>query len=142
MGAEQSSPKHARRRTYRSSKRARVEDADEALENALDLLRDNDFTNISHQSFPEIRGPVSWAKVGEFACYRMKRRLAVVRSEDELRDVAGHADALLSRLHTRDSVKGARTTRELRDTIVQIGALMSALTSARAHEGALMSACS
>ena len=48
MGAEQSSTKHTRRREYRSSKRGREEDSEEALERALDLLENNDFTHIAH----------------------------------------------------------------------------------------------
>ena len=139
MGAEQSSTKHTRRREYRSGKRSREEDGEEALERALDLLENNDFTHIAHTPFPQIRGPVSWAKVAEFACNRIKTHLAGLRSEGDLRDVASHATILLSRLESRDGVKGARTTRELRDTIVQIAALARSLTEVqRIYAGSLV----
>jgi hypothetical protein len=139
MGAEQSSDKHTRRREYRSGKRGREGDGEEALERALDLLENNDFTHIAHTPFPQIRGPVSWAKVAEFACNRIKTHLAGLRSEGDLRDVASHATILLSRLESRDGVKGARTTRELRDTIVQIAALARSLTEVqRIYAGSLV----
>ena len=130
MGAEQSSAMHTktRRREYRSGKRAREESGDAALEGALELLENNDFTNMAHTSFPQIKGPISWAKVGEFACKEVKRNLADLHSEDDLRDVASHATVLLSRLQARDNVKGARTTRDLRDTIMQIASVTKALT--------------
>ena len=139
MGAEQSSTKHTRRRVeYRSGKRGREGDGEEALERALDLLENNDFTHIAHTPFPQIRGPVSWAKVAEFACNKIKIDLAGLRSEGDLRDVASHATILLSRLEARDGVKGARTTRELRDTIMQIATLTRALTEVgRIHSGSL-----
>ena len=79
MGAEQSSDKHTRRREYRSGKRSREEDGEEALESALDILENNDFTHIAHTPFPQIRGPVSWAKVAEFACNKIKIDLAGLR---------------------------------------------------------------
>eukprot|EP00966_Prymnesium_polylepis_P252902 5846131-Prymnesium_polylepis.2 len=75
MGAEQSSTKHTRRREYRSSKRGR-EEGEKALERALDILETNDFTHIAHTPFPQIKGPVSWAKVAEFACNKIKIDLA------------------------------------------------------------------
>ena len=138
MGAEQSSDKHTRRREYRSGKRSREEDGEEALERALDLLENNDFTHIAHTPFPQIRGPVSWAKVAEFACNKIKIDLAGLRSEGDLRDVESHATILLSRLEARDGVKGARTTRELRDTIMQIAALARSLTEVqRIYAGSL-----
>jgi hypothetical protein len=138
MGAEQSSTKHTRRREYRSGKRSREEDGEEALERALDLLENNDFTHIAHTRFSLIKGPVSWAKVAEFACNKIKTHLAGLRSEGDLRDVASHATILLSRLEARDGVKGARTTRELRDTIMQIATLTRALTEVRRiHLGSL-----
>ena len=134
MGAEQSS--NQQKREYRGGKRGREEDG--ALERALDLLENNDFTHIAHTPFPQIRGPVSWAKVAEFACRRLKTDLVGLRSRDDLRDVASHATILLSRLEARDAVKGARTTRELRDTILQIASLTRALTEvARVHSGSL-----
>ena len=93
---------------------------------------------MSHTSFPQIRGPISWAKVGEFACNKIKINLAALRSEDDLCDVANHATILVSRLQARDSVKGARTTRELRDMILQIASLTKALTEVkRIHSGSL-----
>ena len=135
MGAEQSTPQ---RREYRSGKRRREEDSYEAFERALDLLSETDFANIAHASFPQIRGPVSWAKLGEFVCHEIKRSLAALHTEDDLRDAASHATVLFSRLQARDSVKGARTTRELRDTIMQIAAVMKALTEAhRIYSGSL-----
>ena len=138
MGADQSSTKHTRRREYRSGKRGREEDGEEALERALDLLENNDFTHIAHTPFSLIRGPVSWAKVAEFACNKIKTDLAGLRSEGDLRDVASHATILPSRLEARDGVKGARTTRELRDTIRQIATLTRALTEVRRiHLGSL-----
>ena len=138
MGAEQSSTKHTRRRVeYRSGKRGR-EEGEEALERALDLLENNDFTHIAHTPFSLIKGPVSWAKVAEFACNKIKIDLAGLRSDGDLRDVASHATILLSRLEARDGVKGARTTRELRDTIMQIATLTRALTEVRhIHSGSL-----
>ena len=138
MGAEQSSTKHTRRREYRSGKRSREEDGEEALESALDLLENNDFTHIAHTPFPLIKGPVSWAKVAEFACNKIKIDLAGLRSEGDLRDAASHATVLLSRLEARDAVKGARTTRELRDTIMQLASITKALTEVgRIHSGSL-----
>ena len=137
MGAEQSSTKHTRRREYRSGKRGR-EEGEEALERALDLLENNEFTHIAHTPFPLIKGPVSWAKVAEFACNKIKTDLAGLRSEGDLRDAASHATVLLSRLEARDAVKGARTTRELRDTIMQIAALDRSLTEVqRIYAGSL-----
>ena len=136
MGAEQSSTKHTRRREYRSGKRGREEG--EALERALDLLENNDFTLIAHAPFPQIRGPVSWAKVAEFTCKTLKIDLSGLRSEEDLREVASHATILLSRLEARDAVKGARTTRELRDAIMQLASITRALTEVRRiHSGSL-----
>ena len=130
MGAEQSSTKHTRRREYRSGKRGR-EEGEEPLERALDLLENNDFTHIAHTPFPQVRGPVSWARVAVFACNKLKIDLAGLRSEGDLRNAASHATVLLSRLEARDAVKGARTTRELRDTILQLASLTNTLTEVR-----------
>lgn len=127
MGAEHSSPKHARRRTYRNSKRARVEDADEALDRALDVMGGNDFSNIANTTFPQIRGPVSWAKLGEYSCNQIIRNLGATRSFEELRNVAESAEILSKRLQARDNVKGARTTQELRNQINLIAGLSAAL---------------
>ena len=132
MGAEQSSERQTRQ--YRSSaggKRGRDEDGEEALDRALDLLVTNDFANIAHTPFPQIKGPVSWAKVGEFASNKIKADLARLRSEGDLRAAASHSTVLLSRLEARDAVKGARTTRELRDTILQLASLTNSLTEMR-----------
>jgi hypothetical protein len=127
-----------RRREYRSGKRGREEDGDEALDRALDLLEGTDFTHIAHTPFPQIRGPVSWAKIGDFACDKIKQNLATIRSEDDLRDVASHAIILFSRLQSRDNVKGARITRELRDTVMQIVSLTKSLTEVqRIYVGSL-----
>ena len=119
MGADHSRPQRA----YRSSKRDRGGD----VELALEILADNDYSNLANARFPGIKGAPSWAKLGEYAASEIKQELATVRSDDELYDAVDHAKALASRLETRDRKKGARTTQELRLTIKTISSLASSL---------------
>jgi hypothetical protein len=141
MGAEQSSGRHAapRRRTYRSGgKRAREESETQHLESVLDILETNDFSTIAHTRFPKVKGTLSWAKLGEYACDAIKRELAAVRDESDLQEAMEHAKALQSRLRVRDNVKGARTTNQLRDAINNLAALTQALFEMiRIRSGAL-----
>jgi hypothetical protein len=123
MGAEQSSG--ARR--YRSTKRAREERDSDHLERALELLEENEYNSLAHTRFPPLKGPVSWAALGTYACDSIKRELASTRDADDLHDATEHARILESRLRKRDSIKGARTTLVLRDTITNLAALTKAL---------------
>ena len=128
MGAEQSTTDRARtHRRYRSGSKRSLEEDDTALERALNLLRDNDFSNIANARFPKIRGPVSWAKLGEYCCTELIKELGTLRSKQELRDVTDNAKLLSNRLQVRDNVKGARTTQPLRNQITQIAGLTAAL---------------
>ena len=79
MGAEQSAQRTS---TYRGAKRPREDDR--ALERALQLMESADFYNLANARFPEIKGPVSWAKLGEFVCHALKRELATIESSAEL----------------------------------------------------------
>ena len=124
MGAEQSAPQRTPK-TYRGAKRPREDDR--ALERALELMASVDFHNIANARFAEIRGPVSWAKLGDFVCHALKREFAATETSAELTDAVHYARALEARLRARDGVKGARTTRELRDAIASIGALAKLL---------------
>ena len=65
MGAEQSAQRTS---TYRGAKRPREDDR--ALERALQLMESADFYNLANARFPEIKGPVSWTKLGEFGVSR------------------------------------------------------------------------
>ena len=75
-----------------------------------------------------MKGALSWAKLGEYAVEAIKTELHAIRSEEDLREAAHHARTLASRLHTRDGVRGARTTRELRDSIGLVASLTKVLT--------------
>ena len=108
MGGEQSAPQRTPK-TYRGAKRPREDDR--ALERALQLMASVDFNSIANARFPEIRGPVSWAKLGDFACHALKREFVNIESSAELADAVHYARALEARLQSRDGVKGARTTR-------------------------------
>ena len=123
MGAEQSSG--ARR--YRGTKRPRDERETDHLERALELLEENSHSSLAHTRPPPIKGPVSWASVGAYACDVIKRELARARNADDLHEAIEHARILESRLRKRDGVKGARTTLALRDTITNLAALTKAL---------------
>ena len=61
MGADQSTPQ----KQYRSGKRPREDDR--SLERALQLMESQDYNSIASVRFPQIKGPVSWAKLGEYA---------------------------------------------------------------------------
>lgn len=130
MGAEQSHPhKHmpsSKHRTYRyrGAKRPRNNDT---LERALELLESNDFSSIANATFPRIKRPLSWAKLGEFACESLKGELSTLRSEDDLADAVHHANSLEDRLKARDAVRGARTTQELRSTILLLSSVATTL---------------
>ena len=133
MGADQSADRRNERTNckrnankYRSSaKRARDDDG---LDRALELLETNDFSNLAHARFPSVvKGPLSWAKLGEYACNQIKRELANLHSEEELLEIAHAANVLQSRHHKRDTIKGARTTKELRDCIMKIASLLASL---------------
>ena len=132
MGAEQSSGRGAPRRrgtkgrVYRSGKRAR-EDDETHLERALELLEENGYNSLAHTRFPQIKGPVSWAFLGAYACGAIKRELAQARDGEDFHEVLEHARILESRLRARDSIKGARTTRELRETIINLAVLTKGL---------------
>ena len=141
MGQEQSAPaphprptraqkgqRDGKRERYRSgTKRARDVDSSPPLEHALELLEANDFSSISHAHFPQVKGALSWAKLGDYVVETIKKELHTIRSEEDLREAAHHARTLASRLHTRDGVRGARTTRELRDSIGLVASLTKVL---------------
>ncbi len=91
------------------------------------MMQSNDFSGIAHSRFPHLSGPVSWAKLGEFACAQLKHAFAAVRDDSDLKDAVAHANTLAARLQARDRVKGARTTRELREAIMSLSSLASLL---------------
>jgi hypothetical protein len=122
MGADQSAP-----RRYRSAKRPREERDTDPLERALELLEENDFSSLAHARFPKVKGALSWAKLGEYACDAIKRELVQARDGEDVDEAIEHARILESRLRARDGIKGARTTRELRDAIMNLAALTKAL---------------
>ena len=122
MGADQSAP-----RRYRSGKRVREERDTDHLERALELLEENDFSSLAHARFPKVKGALSWAKLGEYACDAIKRELVQARDGEDVHEAIEHARILESRLRARDSIKGARTTRELREAIMNLAALTKAL---------------
>ena len=57
MGAQ-----HSHDAAYRNNKRGRGD-----IEEALELLSDNNFSNLSHQRFPGVKGTLSWARLGEWS---------------------------------------------------------------------------
>jgi hypothetical protein len=122
MGADQSAP-----RRYRSGKRVREERDTDHLERALELLEENDFSNLAHARFPKVKGALSWAKLGEYACDAIKRELVQARDGEDIHEAIEHARILESRLRARDGIKGARTTRDLREAIMNLAALTKAL---------------
>ena len=91
------------------------------------MLSDNCFNNLSHQRFPGIKGAPSWAKIGEYVVQEIKRELAAARSDESVFDAADHAKTLAARLQTRDHVKGARATQELRNAIKTLASLATTL---------------
>ena len=138
MGAEQSrgrATEHHHR--YRSGKRAR--DDGDSLDRVLDLLQENGYNSLANTRVSPIKGPVSWASLGAYACDAIKQELVQARDGDDLHDAVEHAHILESRLQTRDGIKGARTTRELRDAIMNLAALTRALDEmARIRSGDLL----
>ena len=122
MGADQSAP-----RRYRSEKRPREERDTDHLERALELLEENGYNSLAHTRFPPIKAPVSWASLGTYACDAIKRELVQARDGEDVDEAIEHARILESRLRARDGIKGARTTRELRDAIMNLAALTKAL---------------
>ena len=121
MGADQSTPQ----KQYRSGKRPREDDR--SLERALQLMESQDYNSIASARFPQIKGPVSWAKLGEYACQALKREIGSLDSDSDLDEAVHHARTLEARLKARDDVRGARTTRELRDEILSISSLAKLL---------------
>ena len=93
---------------------------------ALELM-ENNTPSLSRARFPAIKGPLSWARLGDFVCDAIRTQLSEAQNEDDIALAASHARVLQGRLQARDRIKGARTTRDLRDTINATVALTAGL---------------
>ena len=132
MGADQSAPAASQSRraqkgkgkgcgeVYRSDGKKRVREEsfeDDALEEALDLMSDNDFQNLANKRARHIKGTLSWARLADGASRTIADQLLTLRSEDDLRRAVDHARELHARLQERTGIPHARVTKDQREKI-------------------------
>ena len=142
MGQEQSvshpKPRKARKgercgEVYRSDgkgKRVREEsfEDEDALEEALDLMSDNDFQNLAHKRARHIKGTLSWARLADGASRTVADQFLTLRTDDDLRRAVEHAQELYARLQERTGIPHARVTKDQREKINLLYAIATALS--------------
>ena len=142
MGQEQSvshpKPRKARKgercgEVYRSDgkgKRVREEsfEDEDALEEALDLMSDNDFQNLAHKRTRHIKGTLSWARLADGASRTVADQFLTLRTDDDLRRAVEHAQELYARLQERTGIPHARVTKDQREKINLLHGTATALS--------------
>ena len=148
MGADQSAPAASRRArkgdVYRSDskgKRVREEESfenEEGLEEALDLMSDNDFQNLANKRARHIKGTLSWARLADGASRTIADQFLTLRTDDDLRRAVDHARELHARLQERTGIPHARVTKDQRERINLLHAIAIALSELiRVRSGSL-----
>ena len=108
MGGEQSVP-------YRGAKRARD---DEAMEEALELLRIQSHDELSRVHVRHLSFKPTWTKLAEYCVTELSSAILTLTSDSELHDVIHISKELQARLQERDaSDKSRRVTKETREGI-------------------------
>ena len=101
-----------------SKKRGREESFDnDTLEEALDLMSDNDFQNLANKRTHHIKGTISWARLADGASRTIADQFLTLRTDDDLRRAVEHARELHARLQERTGIPHARVTKDQRDKI-------------------------
>ena len=108
--------------SYRSAGKKRARDGEEtfdqdALDESLDLLAENDYTNLARERARYIKGSLTWARLASGASNTIRLQLLSVRSDQALDVAVENARELMHRMETREGVNGARITKEIRERI-------------------------
>jgi hypothetical protein len=92
---------------------------DDQLDEALELMGEQSHAVLVSRKAQFVKGPITWAKLADVCIDALTRELANATAENT-DDIYERAQLLHSRLEQRDSVKGARITRENRDGIMRV----------------------
>ena len=100
-----------------------------AMDEALELLRKNDYHELLRSKANFIRGPLTWASVCAVAVATVAAGL-LDGALDKAIDVADDAHTLAERLRERDQNSSARVTAQLRQRIGMLDGLASCFEAA------------
>lgn len=99
------------------------------VDEALELLRNNDYHSLLRVRSKMIRGPMTWANIASSAAVAIGRRL-LEGDVERAADAAEDAHALVDRLRARDAHPSARVTKELRARIALVEAMANGVEAA------------
>lgn len=109
---------------YRSARR-------DVLDEILELLAENDASNLKHAAAEHVQGPKTWARLAGMAADMLRRPL-LHGDADAAAEACEQATLLERRLQARDGLSAVRVTADLRERITRIVRLAQALAAAMA----------
>ena len=101
------------------------------LDEILDLLAENDASNLKHASAEHVHGPKTWARLAGMAVDSLRRPL-LHGDAAAAAEACEHAALLEHRLQVRDDLSSVRVTAELRGRITRLVRLSKALAGTMA----------